>query len=405
MSLRYIRLGRGNFIYSYSSRAAELLFTSGLFIYISTLIFDMSIITYTEDGSLNAMGFMMKVLRYMCYAMMICKILYCCDVEYNRIALLICSAGVIGLSFITSHNSTVVFYFLFILAAKGMYDRSVIRTAILSQSFAVLTIVLLSRIGIITDYITHNDYRTRHYLGFRWATTSALIYLFIVFEYIYLRRGILRIVDFVVINCFGGYLYYMTDSRMVFFICLASSMFFTVFGRLIAKDRESKYFRYLMIIAPEVIAAGAIYIHKIFVDQGLMAKLDVFLSRRLRFGHKAIVNYGISLFGKRIQWVGHGLGNDGDGVYNYVDCSYLNMAIEYGALFLAVILAVYSYIMYKAYKTGQHFIAWIVLFILVLSITESRLLNFAFNPFTLLTFAVMVSRGGGDTKTVGEGSE
>ena len=44
----------------------------------------------------------------------------------------------------------------------------------------------------------------------------------------------------------------------------------------------------------------------------------------------------------------------------------------------------YSIIMYKAILQENYFLAWVIAFVLVISITEPRLMNLTFNPLPIL---------------------
>lgn len=72
--------------------------------------------------------------------------------------------------------------------------------------------------------------------------------------------------------------------------------------------------------------------------------------------------------------------------YNYVDCSYLQLLLEYGVLFLIAVIGIYTVAIYRAVKVQDYYLVWILLIVLLFGITEPRLMNFAFNPFPLMAF-------------------
>ena len=113
------------------------------------------------------------------------------------------------------------------------------------------------------------------------------------------------------------------------------------------------------------------------------ARVNSLLSGRLRLGYQAIADYGVTLFGHPIEWIGFALGTAPDKAYNYVDCSYLQVMLEYGVVFLILIVLLYSLAIRKAIAKKRYDLCWILLFILIFSITEPRLADLAFNPFVL----------------------
>lgn len=394
----YLRLQRTVFSLQKYYKATDVLFCTGFFIYVLSLILDLSMWFFSVDTGASSTAVAVTMMRYLAYAIMLLKIVYDFGVEYKNFGYLVVFAGITGVALITSKNTMLLFYFIVILAARGVSGRMIISTTFAAQGFVLILTVLMSKIGVITDYVTDRHGRTRHFLGFQWATTSALIFLYMVFEYIYLKKGRLTISEFIVLNAINIYLFKMTDSRMAFLIVMASLTFFFIFGRCFARNRVHRYnrkkrmgrlgfFAWASVALPWLIAVGSIYLHKIYVKGSGMDKLNKLLSNRLNYGRKAIDKYGISLFGKKMVWIGYGLNDTEKGEYNYVDCSYLRLSIEYGIIFLALILLICSLIIYKANKNGEIYLAWIMIFILLISVTESRLLNFAFNPFLLMAFA------------------
>ena len=115
--------------------------------------------------------------------------------------------------------------------------------------------------------------------------------------------------------------------------------------------------------------------------------INAAFSNRPYFGKIALETYGVSLFGQPITWL---TGTDGTKVsgmdYFYVDSSYLHLGLNYGMLFLIIVLLIYSVVLYKAVRQKDYYLISIVTVILVFSVTEPRLMNLAFNPFPLLAF-------------------
>ena len=118
-----------------------------------------------------------------------------------------------------------------------------------------------------------------------------------------------------------------------------------------------------------------------------MEILGHFFNGRLSLGRKGMVDYGITLFGQPVKWVGNGLQvllNGYSAEYNYVDSAYLQILYQYGCLLLILILIVFSALVYISIKREKFYLTWILLIISVYCITEPRLVNLTYNPFILL---------------------
>ena len=124
----------------------------------------------------------------------------------------------------------------------------------------------------------------------------------------------------------------------------------------------------------------------------MWTKLNDALSGRLQLGQNAFQKYGVPLFGQKITWVGYGMGAVA-GEYNYVDCSYMQTMIQYGLIALIIIIAMYTFMMYMAVRLKDYYLQTVLVFILLLSVTEPRLLDFNFNVFPILAVTFFTAHG------------
>ena len=66
---------------------------------------------------------------------------------------------------VCSGNSTFILYLIMILAAKEVNVRTIVKLTCIIQGAMLLSIVVMSQIGIIPDYIFDASTRQRHGLG------------------------------------------------------------------------------------------------------------------------------------------------------------------------------------------------------------------------------------------------
>ena len=379
-------------IYQFSTGydVPSILFFAGFFLHELSVLIDASMWAYSADDAMTPLGFFAKIIRFTAYGLFLLKILYDCKIGSRNVYFIYATVGIIGLAFIGSRNPQVVFYLLIMIAALGISDRTLLLSAIISQGFMLLVTVGFSMAGVIENFvIADNKGRVREFLGFVWTTNAPIIFFFVTLQFIYLKKGRLNVINTGIILFFAYMLFVFTDSKAAFAVSFAAPLFFLLFGSLIEKGRVARAFKWLIIALPWILAAVTIMIHKMYnKHNALLFKLNVILSKRLEYGHNAIHKYGIHLFGQRMEWVGYSVGKtELTSDYNFVDCSYLNLLLEYGVLFLILLLTLYSVIIYKAYKSGKYYAVWIAVFILLFGTTEPRLFNLTYNPLILLAFA------------------
>ena len=363
---------------------SDILFCVALIIYLTSTILDCSVLVFSTN-QISFLGIITKLIRYISYGIFVIKFFY--DAFYYRRIILYLAflAIIVGLSYVFCMNKTMIFYLIIFMGSINVPGERILKVSCFTQSILLFLLVVGSQLGIILDYVRADADRTRHFLGFSWTTTGAILFLFIILQYIYLRHGELSWIETLAIILISMFFYLMTDSRFAFAICVCSALFFAMFKNLINKGRITVLFKKILIIVPELVALFAIAIHYFYNDSNPVYKrINSLLSGRLLLGRNAIKQYGIPLFGQKIEWIGYSISEKLKGEYNYVDCSYIQILLEYGLLFLIIVLAFYSLMIKKSIDNKQYYFTWILLIILIFSVIEPRLLNLTFNPIPLL---------------------
>ena len=367
----------------------ELIFLLAWTIFTCTIIIGVTFLKYQSGYA--PIETIVKLIRFLSYGMCIVLIL---QHFYRRsmIVNIVIAAGIVMISVLMSRETVMIWCILFIVAAINVDVDKICLVSVLSRMVMIFGTIFLSKVGVLEDYIFSATTRARHGLGFDWATTGPILFFFLTLVYIYLRREALSLIELVIIEVGHVFFYKMTDTRMTFYLGTLSVVVFV--GSVILKKRWylTKRLGYLVCFAPAVVGIIAVLIHVLFDENNaIWAKLNNIMSGRLLLGYNAYHTYGLTLFGQDITWVGFGIDESGVG-YNYVDCSYLQYLLEYGIVFIAFVLFVYTVIIYRAVKHEDYYLVWICLITLVFSITEPWLFNFTFNPIPILVFSKMKDR-------------
>lgn len=365
----------------------ELLFYLAWILFLVTLILDQTMWT----AAYPILGTILKLGRYGSYAIGMVNI-FLDSFERKKFLGLMVMIGVSVLCFLSNSNMTMVLYMVFFVSAYELDGDRFLKVTVSVQAFLLAFVVLCSQIGLVEDYIFTPESRLRHGLGFSWTTTSAILFLFIAFEYIAVRKDKIKYIEILLLEGAGFILYELTNSRMAFALC-SVFLLLVAFAKLLDfKFYITGFFKKLFILVPGALCALAIAIHAFYdPSSALWEKLNDFLSGRLKLGKEGIADYGISLFGTPITWVGYSAKQQVVDNYNYVDCSYLRILLEYGIIFLLIVVAIFTIVVYKSIKSENYFLLWSVVFMLILSITEPRLMNLSFNPFSILVVCQIAS--------------
>nr|MBQ8253602.1 hypothetical protein [Lachnospiraceae bacterium] len=181
-------------------------------------------------------------------------------------------------------------------------------------------------------------------------------------------------------------MYVYTDAKTTMILSVAFVALVLV-ARFLKKRRNAgRICAGLMSLIPMVFFAGSAYITKIFRwDSAFMVRLNGWLNGRLGYAGKAWEEYGMTLFGQRIKWIGESVVKDNpDRIYNYVDNAYMQAFFSYGLVFVLFLCAGWGLVLYRRMREGDYIMAAAVLIVLVHGLINPQMIELAYNPFFLL---------------------
>ena len=368
-------------------------FLLGYAIFLITLILSSNIeIVQMQEAGVDIIGKVMKLVRYLAYALLLAGV---ADkfVERRKILAVIFVSVFLALEVLFSRNTTMLLYIFLFVGAAVVDAKTIVKTSFLTKGILLFLTVVLSRIGVIQDYVFLDGDRYRHGLGFSWTTTGSILFLHVCLEYIYLRREKITLIEYAILELLNIWFYKMTDASMAFYLTGAFLVFFAV-----VRLERKKFFllskiRNVALLAPVLCAGLTIWAQYAYdFKNPVWYRLNEFVHGRLQLGHDAIKNYGITLLGQKMEWIGFSI-RQMKGAYNYVDCSYLQLCIEYGLIFLLLVLLLYTFLIYRGLKNNDMYLVCVLGFLLIFAMTEPRLMNLMYTTFPLLVFAKMEGEG------------
>lgn len=365
--------------------ACDLLVGIGFVFFTISNIIELSLLFFEGYDRTSVGIVLIKLLRYLAYSLFLFKIIYYDKYKFFDILKVFFIIAILLLNFAKIGNQTFLFYLFVILATKTVTPNRIISAFVNTVVVLVFFIVVFSQLGIVQDVVGDKLHRARHYLGFSWTTTAPILFLFAVWGIIYLRKGYLSIIASIAILLVSSFFYVMTNTRFAYLISIVTIIMFLVLYNYSFCKRFVRNNKYLFILFPEICALISLILFVLYDENNKWWYLaNQLLSGRLYLGKSALNTYGIHALGNKITWIGFELDGSINGVYNYVDCSYLSILLQYGVVILFLILAGYSFLMYYAIKNKRFYLTWLLVLVLLFSIIEPRLFNFSFNPFFLI---------------------
>lgn len=114
-----------------------------------------------------------------------------------------------------------------------------------------------------------------------------------------------------------------------------------------------------------------------------MIRFNQALNGRLALAKSALENYGVTLWGEKISWIGN-TSNLNRNYYNYVDCGYIKIVLDYGLVIGIAVIAAYIYFMYCMIEDENRMGCLLICFMLLEAFTLPTLVGLNYNPFFIL---------------------
>lgn len=273
---------------------------------------------------------------------------------------------------------------IFIYSASRVEFEDILKVTLLVEILILVITVGLSLKGVIPNNIWDIGVRQRYDLGFIYCTFSSHLMLFITMVYSCIRKRI-TFFETVVLLLINLWLYSYNNTRLDLCIVIPFLIFFYVwthFSRTVKGNFINKLlFQYGgPFIAIFSILAQAFYNS----SKPLYIKFNELLSNRLSLGYDAIQEYGFTLFGQHIRWIGQGgIKKNPYLTYNYVDCSFLKYTLNYGVVFMILLLIGLVFIGKKAIDRNEQALCVSLLFLYIFAMVDAELCVLAFHPFLL----------------------
>ena len=370
----------------------------GIFLYVLSMNLQSSFMFNEWSLANSSMLIVLKLLKYAAY--LFCILHFFSLSRFSRNFLF--AAGIMLVlsvyAMYTGPQKLPIFYFVLIATAVKTDFRKIVKIFLFIQATTFVIYLSLALLGIMGSGEVVEVGRIRSYLGYGWVNRASYNLLFMSLELLYLRKRALDPVLAIILSAVNWFVYVKTHtvfSMAITFMIIAYGAIYYFYSK---SDRKIKFFKknrkrdyYLLLTAFLVLIVAGIALILIFKSSNpFLYKLNRFVTGRLELGKKAIDRYGLHLGGNKLQWIGSstlrfGLAEGND--YFYVDNGFLQIALEFGLIFTAFVLFMYTAAIKKAVFLKDYSFAAIVLILGMVFVFEPYVIDFALNPFVIYYFS------------------
>lgn len=346
-------------------------------------------------------------LSYIGLAFILFKIFF---IDKQRVSSFIFNLLILGLLVITWRTSGEFLMLpmgIFIIGARDVNFRDIIKLYLGVGIIILLSTFSSSLIGIIKNLTYHRGETSvvRQSFGIMYPTDFAAHVFYLLLAYAYLRFKRLNWRDYIVFIIISWLLIKFCDARLSAYSLIILIPVMIIGQKASMKWRASQIVANFYWAIPVILGYLTFWLSYFYSSSNhIFLKINNILSGRLVFGHKALKDYPVSLFGQHV--VEHGWGgidgikmaNNSPNDYFFIDSSYLRALILYGIIIAALLLIVMTVISYRSVSTKSYALASIMVMVAISSVVEQRLYNISYDPFLIALLANLYSNKIGGTK-------
>ena len=303
--------------------------------------------------------------------------------------------GFVAISLIVMNESNsryaLILLLFLVIIYRDVDPRQFCRKYVEAAVAAMLFVIILLIVGILP-----NEYRIefrhgissigllqyRYNLGFINSTVPANFAFHISLAFLFYKQDRFKPKDAILILVPTTIIYALTDTKAAYFEGILAILA-VGFLKIIKRNWFKRLIGFLSIWLMPVSAFIELYIANNFTTSNpVYALMDKLLTYRLSWVARALKSYDIGLLGNNITW-----GKvDNNSTYQLVDMFYLRCAIQYGLIFLFVIIIGFMGISAYFKSKGNYYGCAIIMILALHSITDPQLLEFTCVPLLVLLF-------------------
>lgn len=285
---------------------------------------------------------------------------------------------------------------IFVLGARNVDFKRIIKIYFYVGMLLLAFVVISAMGGLIRNLVYRRDMTNivRQSFGIAYPTDFAAHVLYLILAYAYLKFGKIKWYDYAVFLAAAVFLVKFSDARLSAYAIILSIPVLWIGQRAQTDHLLSRFIASFYWTVPILLAYLVIIASYFFTPSNkTLTKVNNASSGRLFLGHKAISEYGFSMFGKQIIEHGWGGANglkmsqNAPANYFFVDSSFLRMTILYGIIMAIIILLAMTKISWESFQKGSFALASIIVIVSVSAMVEQRLLDLAYDPFLIALLA------------------
>ncbi len=285
------------------------------------------------------------------------------------------------------YNTFIIATSIYLYFGADLDFRKILICTLIIQAVMMAFVITCSQVGIIENmaWTRSGSTEVRYSLGYDYCAYPAHLLLFMSLMWFCIRDKI-RVIEVIIALVLNYIMYVITDARADFLLAVIGIIGFSVWQIEFNQKWINAIRKFIVEFGFIILAFVSILAQALYDPENeVFVSVNEALSNRLYLGHEALETYGLSFFGKQVQWFGWGsVMADSSRTYNYVDNAFLKDGISFGIVFL-ILLAVGFFLMGRYLIANKEYkLSWAVLMSLAYAMVNAHLCMLTYNVFILL---------------------
>ena len=293
----------------------------------------------------------------------------------------------------TEYNYLFLLYIpVLIIGAMGIDYKKILKVSFVINLATLAVAFLGSCFGVVRDLVYEIDSSHRHSFGIMYTTDFAarIFYLLLVGWVLYENVHIIVNLSVVIFSAWFIFRFCQAKCGEIILVLLALCILYEYTTRK-GKLRSwlpARIIDHLCVWCAPICAVGIILLSLFYEEKvSWMCGLDGILTQRLSLSHKAMNQYGFTLFGTAFAQEGNGGTTAYNFFYNFIDSSYVLILLRYGTLVFIMFMTLYIYQGRIALREGRRRLLLAGALVAVHSAIEHHMPEVNYNIFIVLPLA------------------
>lgn len=298
---------------------------------------------------------------------------------------------------IATGDKRLFFLFLVLISSYGVNCDDIIKNIMRMQIALTIIIVTLSLFGLTQNYIVYRGVKYRYSLGFSYTTSLSQLVMFFTLLFLYKRKFKIDFIQISYIQLINLFAFFITDSRTEF-IFLEFIIFMSVIYNLHWIDKCNKIKKSFSNIFSHCFWTYPIISFLtvcMYPMGGIFFEINKLLSNRLLQTFGVLKQYGLTVFGSDIEFVGNGIVENlkyGTNITsNFVDNEYMQLLFTHGLLFIIVFTILLNIMLISLNKEHEYKKIFICFLYLTFGFLNPRIINLVYSPIPFIFIYEMIN--------------